>query len=40
VFTLLIILGAASIAGIGGSLVVSARDGYGRQPKQTFPHAI
>ncbi len=32
-FTLLAILGIVSVAGIAGSIVVSARDGYGRQPQ-------
>ena len=36
VFTLLALLGIVSVAGIAGSIVVSARDGYRRQPKETF----
>jgi len=36
VFTLLAILGIVSVAGIAGSIVVSARDGYRRQPKATI----
>jgi hypothetical protein len=40
VFTLLTMLGIASVVGIVGSIVVSARDGYGRQPKQTFARTV
>jgi hypothetical protein len=40
VFTLLAMLGIASVVGIVGSIVVSARDGYGRQPKQTFARTV
>ena len=36
VFTLLALLGIVSVAGIAGSIVVSARDGYRRQPKATI----
>jgi len=36
VFTLLAILGIVSVVGIAGSIVVSARDGYRRQPKATI----
>lgn len=36
-FTLLAILG---IAGIAGSIFVSARDGYRRRPKETFARAV
>ncbi len=39
-FTLLAILGIASVAGIAGSIVVSARDGYRRQPKETFARTV
>ena len=35
-FTLLAILAIVSVAGIAGSIVVSARDGYRRQPKATI----
>ncbi len=37
VFTLLAVLG---IAGIAGSIVVSARDGYRRRPKETFARTV
>jgi hypothetical protein len=36
VFTLLAILGTVALTGIVGSIVTSVRDGYRRQPKQTF----
>ena len=36
VFTLLALLGIVSVAGIVGSIVTSARDGYRRQPKATI----
>ena len=42
-FTLIAILaviGIASVAGIVGSLIVSTRDGYRRQPKQTFARTV
>ena len=34
--SLYIILAAVSFAGIIGSIVVTARDGYRRQPRETF----
>jgi hypothetical protein len=40
VFTLLAIFGIASVAGIAGSVIVSTRDGYRRQPKQTFARTV
>jgi hypothetical protein len=40
VFTILTILGIASVVGIVGSLIVSSRDGYRRQPKQTFARTV
>jgi hypothetical protein len=40
VFTLLSMLGIASVVGIVGSIVVSVRDGYGRRPKQTFARTV
>lgn len=40
VFTLLALLGIASVAGIAGSVLVSARDGYRRQPKETFARTV
>ena len=39
-FTLLTILGIVSLAGIAGSVVISARDGYGRRPKETFARTV
>jgi hypothetical protein len=40
VFTLLAILGIVSVLGIAGSIVMSVRDGYRRQPKQTFARTV
>ncbi|RZS64816.1 hypothetical protein EV187_3204 [Agromyces ramosus] len=39
-FTLLAILATVSVAGIAGSIVVSARDGYGRRHKETFARTV
>ena len=39
-FTLLAFLGTVSVAGIIGSIVVSARDGYRRQPKAPIARGI
>lgn len=40
VFTLLAVLGIVSVAGIAGSFVVSARDGYRRRPRETFARTV
>jgi hypothetical protein len=40
VFTLLTIFTVASVIGIVGSIIVSARDGYRRQPKATFARTV
>jgi hypothetical protein len=40
VFTLLAIFTIASVAGIVGSIVASTRDGYRRQPKQSFARTV
>jgi hypothetical protein len=40
VFTIMLILGVASAAGIVGSFVVAARDGYRRQPRETFARTV
>jgi hypothetical protein len=32
----LVFIAAASVAGIVGTIVLAARDGYRRQPQQTF----
>ncbi len=37
---LVLLGGAASVAGIVGSIVVTARDGYRRQPKEQFARSI
>jgi hypothetical protein len=40
VFTLYAILGLVSFAGIVGSIIVTARDGYRRQPRETFARTV
>jgi hypothetical protein len=40
VFTLLALLGIVSVAGIVGSIVTSARDGYRRLPKATIARTL
>ena len=39
-FTLVALLTVVSVAGIAGSFLVSARDGYRRQPKETFARTV
>ncbi|WP_430647203.1 hypothetical protein [Agromyces sp. GXS1127] len=39
-FTVFAMLAAASVAGIVGSVVVTARDGYRRQPRETFARTV
>ncbi|WP_281286416.1 hypothetical protein [Agromyces intestinalis] len=36
----LLLLGALSVAGVIGSFVVTARDGYRRQPRETFARTV
>jgi hypothetical protein len=40
VFTLLVMFAVASVVGIVGSIIVSARDGYRRQPMETFARTV
>jgi hypothetical protein len=40
VFSLTLLLVSASIAGIVGSVLVTARDGYRRQPRETFARTV
>jgi len=40
VFTVIALLTAVSVAGIGASFVVTARDGYRRSPRQTFARTV
>lgn len=40
VFSLTVLLLSASIAGIVGSILVIARDGYRRQPRETFARTV
>ena len=38
--SLYILLAATSIVGVIGSIVVTARDGYRRQPRETFARPV
>ena len=40
VFSLTVLILSASIAGIVGSIIVTARDGYRRQPRETFARTV
>lgn len=40
VFSLTVLILTASIAGIVGSVLVTARDGYRRQPRETFARTV
>lgn len=40
VFSLTVLILTASIAGIVGSILVTARDGYRRQPRETFARTV
>jgi hypothetical protein len=40
VFSLTVLILSASIAGIIGSILVTARDGYRRQPRETFARTV
>ncbi|MBM7832710.1 hypothetical protein JOE59_003415 [Agromyces cerinus] len=35
-----VLLGAVSVVAIIGSIVVTARDGYRRQPRETFARTV
>ena len=39
-FALLAILGIISIFGVAGTIVTSARDGYGRRPTATIARTV
>ncbi|MFB6610733.1 hypothetical protein ACFCVO_10460 [Agromyces sp. NPDC056379] len=39
-FSVIVLLGAVSVAAIIGSIVVTARDGYRRQPRETFARTV
>ncbi|WP_353826339.1 hypothetical protein [Agromyces sp. SYSU T0242] len=39
-FTVLALISLASIAGVAGSVVVTARDGYRRLPRETFARTV
>lgn len=38
--SILVLLGGAAVAALIGSIVVTARDGYRRQPRETFARTI
>ena len=38
--SILVLLGAVSVAGLIGSIVVTVRDGYRRQPRETFARTV
>lgn len=40
VFSLTVLILSASIAGIVGSILVTARDGYRRLPRETFARTV
>lgn len=40
VFSLTVLILTASITGIIGSILVTARDGYRRQPRETFARTV
>lgn len=39
-FSIFVILGVVSVAAVIGSIVVTARDGYRRQPRETFARTV
>lgn len=39
-FALLIVLAVVSVTGIAGSIVLAARDGYGRRHQETFARTV
>ncbi|MGW9631633.1 hypothetical protein ACWGST_13100 [Agromyces sp. NPDC055520] len=38
--SLIVLLSVVSVAAIVGSIVVTARDGYRRQPRETFARTV
>ncbi len=38
--SILVLLGGVSVAGLIGSIVVTVRDGYRRQPRETFARTV
>jgi hypothetical protein len=40
VFSLTVLLVSVSIAGVVGSIAMTARDGYRRQPRETFARTV
>lgn len=39
-FSIFVLLGVVSVAAVIGSIVVTARDGYRRQPRETFARTV
>ncbi|SIN85139.1 hypothetical protein [Agromyces cerinus] len=39
-FSVIVLLTVVSVAAIIGSIVVTARDGYRRQPRETFARTV
>lgn len=40
VISVIVLLSVVSVAAIAGSIVVTARDGYRRQPRETFARTV
>ncbi|MDF0512086.1 hypothetical protein PX701_00500 [Agromyces sp. H3Y2-19a] len=38
--SVIVLLSVVSVAAIAGSIVVTARDGYRRQPRETFARTV
>ena len=39
-FSVILLIGATAAAGLIGSIIVTARDGYRRQPRETFARTV
>jgi hypothetical protein len=39
-FSVILLVGAATVAALIGSIIVTARDGYRRQPRETFARTV
>lgn len=40
VISIIVLLGTVSVAAVAGAVVVTARDGYRRQPRETFARTV
>ncbi|MFF2272876.1 hypothetical protein ACFVTX_11415 [Agromyces sp. NPDC058136] len=38
--SIIVLLGTVSVAAVAGAVVVTARDGYRRQPRETFARTV